>query len=159
MALLATIAWLTVPRLAGWQPQVVLSGSMEPALPVGSVAFVDRRDAAEVRIGDILTFRHPDYPRRLVSHRVVAIDRDARGALSFRTKGDANDSADPWIVSADQVVGVVAFHLPYAGYVHRFVRTPAGFALVVGVPALLVVAGEVGNIARQVRRLKGVPQP
>ena len=158
VVLLATIAWLTVPRVAGWEPQVVLSGSMEPALPVGSVAFLDPRDAAQVRVGDILTFRHPDYPGRLVSHRVVSIETGERGELSIRTKGDANDSADPWVVSADQVVGVVVFHLPYAGYAHRFVRTPAGFGLLIGVPAALVAVGELGNIARQVRRLRRAPQ-
>lgn len=151
--LVATIAWLVVPRFAGWQPQIVLSGSMEPALPVGSVAFVDHRDPERIRVGDILTFRHPDYPGRLVSHRVVDIEGDGPGGLSFRTKGDANETADPWVVSPDQVVGVVKFHLPYAGYAHRFVRTPAGFALLVGVPASLLVLGELANIVREVRKL------
>ncbi len=154
--LVATIAWLVVPRFAGWQPQIVLSGSMEPALPVGSVAFVADRDAEQVRVGDILTFRHPDYPGRLVSHRVVAVNRDERGVVSFRTKGDANDSPDSWTVSADQVVGVVTFHLPYAGYAHRFVRTPTGFGLLVGIPAALLIVGEIGNIVREVRKLRGV---
>lgn len=151
LLLVGVAAWFTAPRLLGWEPEVVLSGSMEPTLPRGSVAFVEPRPPEAVDVGDILTYRHPERPRRLVTHRVVEVVRED-GDLAFRTKGDANDAADRWLVPASNVVGTVRYSLPYIGYVTQRVRTPLGFALAVGLPAALIIVGELRNIARQLSR-------
>lgn len=154
LLLLGAIGWLTVPRALGWRPQVVLSGSMAPAMPAGSVAFVEPRVANEISVGDVLVYRQPQHPDRLVSHRVIAVQREGGAVREIRTKGDANDAQDPWVVHPEDVVGIVRFHIPYTGYVHQFVRTPAGFALLMGLPAMIVVVGEVANIARQIRGMR-----
>lgn len=146
--LLAVIGWSATPRVLGWQPQVVLSGSMEPALSPGSVVFVEPRDAQDVAVGDILTFRHPDNGESLVSHRVMEVTR-VKGSPAFRTKGDANASPDDWLVPAGNVVGTIRYSLPYMGYVTQRARTPLGFALLIGLPAAVVVLRELRNIARQ----------
>ena len=72
---------LSVPKAAGIQPYVVLSGSMEPALQVGSVVWVDVRKT-EAGIGDAVTFERDG---RTVTHRIVG--KTEKGYL---TKGDAN---------------------------------------------------------------------
>lgn len=153
-AFVAVIAWLVAPRLLGWQAEVVLSGSMEPALGTGSVAFVQPKPAEEVKVGDILTFRHPEHPERLVSHRVVEVIA-VQPAPSFRTKGDANDGADSWVVPGDAVIGTVRLDLPYVGYVTREVRRPLGFALLVGLPAAAIIAGEALNLWKAWRKASG----
>ena len=151
LVFLAFIAWFTLPRILGWQPQVVLSGSMEPTLPVGSVAFVEPKTAGQVRVGDVLTFRHPDNPQTRVTHRITEIVRDG-GGLAFKTKGDASQVEDPWLVPAANMVGTVRWDVPYLGYVKNHVQTPWGFLLLVGAPAAYIVLGEVHNIVRQLRR-------
>lgn len=145
------IAWFTVPRLIGLEPQVVLSGSMEPAMPTGSVVFVKDKEAARVRPGDILTFRNPDNPQQRVSHRVTEVVTDANG-LAFRTKGDANETADQWLVPAANVVGTVQWTVPYMGRVTRRVQTPQGFLLVIGLPAAMLIAAEIRNISSEMRK-------
>jgi signal peptidase len=138
-----------IPALRGTRPWVVLSGSMEPEVPVGSLVFVRPGDVASVGVGDIITF---DVPRSAngrggvpTTHRVVGVDRDGSG-LAFQTKGDANATEDPWTVPADSVRGRALFAVPYLGFVSVFVRSPFGFVLLVVVPALLLVAGEIREI-------------
>ena len=91
--LLAFIGWVTLPRILNLQAVVVLTGSMEPDLPIGSIAFVEKTGARDIALGDVLTFYRPDVPQRvLVTHRVVAIERQA-GQPAFRTRGDADTTA------------------------------------------------------------------
>src|SRR5437868_2450342 len=89
----AGAALLFVPRLLGWQVDTVLSGSMTPAYPVGSVLFVKPLSPAAVDVGDIITFRTGAGDGTPVSHRVVSVERSSNG-LAFVTKGDANEEPD-----------------------------------------------------------------
>jgi signal peptidase len=155
---LAFIAWFTVPRYLGVRPQVVLSGSMEPTLRTGGVAFVEPRRADEIAVGDILTFKRPGKPDVLVTHRVTGI-LDEQGGLIFKTKGDANDVEDDWSVPAANVVGTVRWDVPYLGYVTDKVRTGQGFMLIIGLPAALIVLGELQNIARELRKPRKRDEP
>ncbi|UNX55354.1 signal peptidase I [Georgenia sp. TF02-10] len=122
LALVAALAlaMVIVPRVMGWVPLTILSGSMEPTIPTGSqvvVAPVEGADgAAGVQVGDVITVMpYPD-DDTLVTHRVVARTEAADGAVALTTQGDANASADPWTVTGTQLRGVVRYHVPYAGY-------------------------------------------
>jgi signal peptidase len=77
---------------------VVLSGSMTPAMPVGSLAVVRSTDPEEVLIGDAITFSSQAYAEVLITHRVVEIVADKSGSPRFRTKGDANEEDDSYLV-------------------------------------------------------------
>ncbi|WP_127131095.1 signal peptidase I [Georgenia sp. SYP-B2076] len=109
-----------IPRLMGWVPLTILTGSMEPTIPTGSQVVVETiegdDDAALLAIGDVITFMpRPDDPT-LVTHRIVGRTQSSDGAVSFTTQGDANNAADPWTLTATQIRGVVEYHVPYAGY-------------------------------------------
>jgi signal peptidase len=147
---LAVAAIIVLPRAAGWTTLVVLSGSMEPAMPVGGLAFVEPGDADEIEAGDVVTYPRPDKPETLVSHRVVAVS-DQLGELTLWTKGDANESNDAWAVPADQAVGRVRFTLPYLGHVSQRMQTPRGYLSVLAIPAALVILVESVNIIRTLR--------
>lgn len=138
----AAIAAALLPHL-GWRIDTVVSGSMEPQIPVGSVLVTRPVADGEVGIGDIVTFLSPA-GEHFISHRVIAVEgyREVR----FRTKGDANDGADPFTVSADAVAGKVWFHVPYAGYFCSFVKTPLGFILAIIMPGLALIALELKAI-------------
>lgn len=118
LALLAVLAALVVvPRVLGWAPLTVLTGSMEPTVPTGSqvvVAPVD--DVAALEVGDVITVMPFPDDLTLVTHRVVARTDTADGP-SFVTQGDANDVADAWEVTETQIRGEVRYWLPVAGYV------------------------------------------
>ncbi|MDP5228627.1 MULTISPECIES: signal peptidase I [Arthrobacter] len=112
----------------GIRPQAVVSGSMEPTLPTGSLILVKPEPVVDVRAGDIVTAALPD-GRGTVTHRVVALDKDRNGVTSLTLKGDANLADDP----VPYPVATVGKHLatiPGLGTLALAFRTPAGLAAV-----------------------------
>lgn len=103
-------------------PYVVMSGSMEPALPVGSICLVDCQ-AIYPDAGEIISYKAGD---SIVTHRVKAVTKDG-----YVTKGDANDCMDPAAVKQKQVIGTCKGNIPYLGYVVMFLRTAKGIAITV----------------------------
>jgi signal peptidase len=150
---MTAVGLLVIPRLANWTVLVVLSGSMEPVMPTGGLALVEPVDAAAIKVGDVVTFPIPDHPGALVSHRVTAIELDA-GIPVLLTKGDANETPDAWRTPASSVSGKVAVTVPYLGHAAQLMRTPGGFLLVLIVPAMLIVLGELGTIAQELRKMR-----
>ena len=151
-AVMGLMALMVGPRLLGWRGVIVLSGSMEPALKVGGLAFVEpTTDAESVQVGDIIAFRSLKNPNQQISHRVIEIVNDADG-LRFRTKGDNSELPDQQLVPADNLLGKVRFHLPYLGYAADKLRHRESFYLFLGIPAGLLVINEIFNIWRGLRR-------
>ncbi|PYG00985.1 signal peptidase I [Georgenia satyanarayanai] len=117
VALLALLgALILVPRLLGWAPLTVLSGSMEPTIPTGSQVVISPvADVESLEVGDVVTVMpYPDDPT-LVTHRIVARAETPAGP-TFTTQGDANDVVDPWEVTETQLRGEVRYWVPAAGY-------------------------------------------
>lgn len=120
--LLLAAACVLIPSWCGLKAMAVISGSMEPTIPVGSMVYVKEIAATGLKQGDICTYRLQTKPA-LVTHRVVQVDNVHQTLL---TQGDANAQPDPK-VNFDQVVGRVMFHLPGAGWWVLGLRTPLGF--------------------------------
>lgn len=113
---LAIVATVLVPRLIGAEPYTVVSSSMEPAIPVGSIVVAQEVSEGQVQFDDIVTYQLESGEPQTVTHRVVAVDI-VEGETRYRTQGDANDSADADPVRPEQVRGKVIYHVPYLGYV------------------------------------------
>lgn len=138
----AAVAVSVVPAVTGATALTVLSGSMEPTLPVGSVAVVRTQPIDQIRPGNVITFtdRDPDSPAtRVVTHRVVSVEQGT-GSLTFHTKGDANNTPDQHPTVAADVHGVLWYSVPVAGWLRQFLISPAGLFYLAGV-VLLMVAG------------------
>jgi len=148
LAVLLLMFVLIVPLVFSGRVAVVLSSSMEPEMPVGSLAITMPVAPEEVKVSDIISFIPYWDPDVTVSHRVVEILTD--GELAFRTKGDASEDIDPWKVPGEEASGKVVFNIPYLGYlvnaVLRYVRTWQGLILLVVVPSLVLVGGTVRSI-------------
>lgn len=138
--LLPLATFLVATWLLGFQLQAVLSGSMAPTYPVGSLLVVGPIDASDVRAGMPLVFEDPVEPGRIVTHRVVGdVPADAS---AFRTRGDANTSNDPVAIPARLVRGRVLWSVAGLGAVLEWLRWPNGFLLLVGAPAVLLALTE-----------------
>jgi signal peptidase len=132
------------PRF-GWEVDVVLSGSMEPQLHTGGLVVTRPAKPENIVPGDIITFYAP-VTHKVTTHRVIEIENSP--TLAFRTKGDANEEADPSPVPAGSVRGVVCFSIPGIGYFTRFVKTLPGLLLCLCLPGLVIIITEVRNIRR-----------
>jgi len=153
--LLPLATFLVVTWLLGWQLQAVLSGSMSPTYPVGSLLVVGQIDASDVRAGMPIVFEDPLEPGRIVTHRVVAPVPD--DASAFRTRGDANAAADPAAVPARLVRGRVLWSVSGLGTALDWLRWPNGFLLLVAVPALLLAVTEVRDRRRTIPQAPAEP--
>jgi signal peptidase len=122
----------------------VLSGSMEPAIPVGSIVLIKPVDIANLKSGDVICYRASD--TMLVTHRIIEVKESG-----FVTQGDANEEADIKTVNNRDVVGSVVLTVPFIGYLGSFVRTPIGFLLLLVLPACAVIIIEIRSIIAQKR--------
>ena len=141
VAAFATAAMMLLPALLGYERYVVTGGSMAGTLDRGSIAFDRPVPVADLRVGDVITYQPP--PGRtssaLVTHRIVWAGRDRAGRRTFRTKGDANPSADPWRFTLTRPTQArVAFHVPYAGYPLAALAIRPLRMLFIGLPALMI---------------------
>lgn len=127
-----------VPTIGGYAPLIVLTGSMEPEIKSGDLIIVKQIEQGDVQVGDVIAFFDPaGNGTSIVTHRVIEIvDGEA---LSFRTQGDANNTADRLPVPAEKLVGVYRSRIPGMGDVAMFMQTTAGLILCVFVPLLLLV--------------------
>jgi signal peptidase len=147
---LAAATLLVLPKAMGWHGVIVLTGSMEPTLDAGGVAFVDPVRPEHVRRGDVITFTRPS-SRQQVTHRVVEVVATPDGP-QYRTKGDANDIPDNWVVTPRQLVGKVRLALPHlAGAVSLLIDNRTLLGVLMAVPAAFLVADEVRRWRRERR--------
>ena len=108
--LLICVAIIGVPRLFGVYEFNVLTGSMTPTYPPGTLVFVQEKDPASIRPGEVVSYIM-DEELNIITHRVVSNNYDDK---TLTTRGDANVSNDAPILYQN-VVGVVGFAIPYVG--------------------------------------------
>lgn len=156
---LAIAAAVTAPTLLGHQSFVVLSGSMEPAISTGDIVVVEKIAPTEARIGDVVSFRSPDVPGKIITHRVVDV-RAARDELRFLTKGDANNATEQWSIARTGTIGRAQYRVPKLGYVTNRVGSAYGRLAFIVVPALLLAVIELRRIwSREETETVDAPRP
>ena len=99
-----------LPRVLGMHSFAIVTGSMEPNLPTGSLVYAEPVGGSSLEVGDVAVFwRDSD----VIVHRVDSINADDHELI---TKGDANAGVDVRPVPYSNVVGRVVLCVPYAGY-------------------------------------------
>lgn len=120
-------------RLFGVDILTILSPSMEPNYPTGSLIYLVEVNPATLEVDDVITYRISD--TMTATHRIKEIipDEDDPSVLRFRTKGDNNDDYDGKLVEFGQVEGKVVFCIPYLGYLAMYIQTPPGLYVAIGI--------------------------
>jgi signal peptidase len=142
VAAIAAFLFLAVgPRILGYQTSTMLTGSMSPLINPGDVVVTVPVAVQNLKLGDIITYHIPVEDQRVETHRIIDLTVNNQGTATVRTKGDANNGADPWTatLAAGQVDRQV-FTVPYLGNAIRALRDPVVLkVLMYGAPAALVV--------------------
>ena len=130
-------------QIGGFSLFRVVTGSMEPTLPVGSLLLCRQTDIDEIEQGDIICFvsRSPEMMGKVITHRVVSIYDDGAGKILLETKGDANLSADGEFVTANNLIGRVNHYEKDGSFMPSLINLltdKVGFFLLILFPTLLV---------------------
>lgn len=151
LAVVAVALPFSVPKLFGYQIYNVLTPSMVPAMPVGSVIYVARCEPQALERGDIITFRLSQATGLVETHRVVENDTQAQQLI---TKGDANALPDVDPVSYERVVGKVVLCIPALGTVSELIHSAPGIAACVAIFALAFLLWTLADKSKKRERSK-----
>lgn len=115
----------------GYPVLVIVGGSMEPAIHLGAAAILERVDADQIAVGDVVSFKTGQ--QTTFTHRVTRIAQRDDG-IYFETKGDANETIDPVLSPSWSMLGRVSSSIPYAGYLLAWMSIPVAvmFMLLLG---------------------------
>lgn len=129
-----TVGTILIPKILGYESFYVVSGSMAPTIPVDSMIYVKETEPEGLEAGDIIAYNSNGVT---VTHRITENDTLNR---EFHTKGDGNEIEDMRTVRYDDLIGEVAFHVPYMGILGVYLNTVLGRILFVlfGVTGLVL---------------------
>ncbi len=155
VVLLLALVVIVVPKVAGATPMTILTTSMEPKLPPGTLIVVKPTSIDQIRVGDVMTYQIRSGDPAVISHRVISINASSDGTKSFITKGDNNAEADPPVAEV-QVRGVVWYSVPWIGYVNSAMNgpdrswiVPVIAVILLGYAAYMITSGAIGAARRR----------
>ena len=137
------------PSFAGYNLMIVLSPSMEDTIMEGDLILVKNAAPEDIvgesaegkQDGTIISFFDPDSKSNAVlTHRCVEVTTDKNGDLAFVTKGDANNSKDPSLAPATNLIGTYVTRFAGFGSVAMWLQTTPGLIVCVAVPVVLLIA-------------------
>lgn len=137
---------LTLPKAFGYQMYTVISGSMEPALPVGSLVYVKYQEPESIEKKDIIAFYGSNESSSIITHRVV-YNKKLSG--EFVTKGDANKEKDMNPISYNQYMGKVVLMIPVIGGVAQTLTTGSGKIVLFSFIGLILLLEIFGNVLQK----------
>ena len=139
---------LTVPRVMGYQIYSVVTGSMEPEIPVGSMVYVKSIAPKELKEKDVVAFYGGRDTNAIITHRVVHNNLISGQII---TKGDANKTADMNPVSYSDVIGIVEYTIPKAGALAQIFTSTQGKIATAGVVGASVLLHIVASLFERKR--------
>lgn len=104
-----------LPALGGGTAYTILTGSMKPSMPPGTVVVVRPTPVDQIRTGDVITYQIESGESTVATHRVISVQTTLDGKTQLITQGDANNAPDPNPVLPVQVKGVRWYAVPYVG--------------------------------------------
>lgn len=124
---------IVLPNMIGYKVFTVVSGSMEPTIPTGSLIYVKGIEPDTIKAEDVIAFYGIGENSGVVTHRVVSNNVSEK---SIVTKGDANEKHDVNPVDYNRVIGIVVNHMPLIGYWAKLFLTPVGKLIAIFIIAL-----------------------
>lgn len=120
------------PKFFGYKPYVILTNSMVPTLPVGSLVIdhaIDEDDP--IPENTPITFKAVLQGKEVfVTHYFRYIDT-SDGYNRYMTQGEGYQEGqyDEFEIHREDIVGTYAFHIPYLGRVAMFLQSPAALTM------------------------------
>ena len=119
-----------MPDFLGYTPYMIISGSMEPKIPVNSIIVTKKVDKDKIEVGDIVSYI-PKNSNIIVTHRVVKMTYlpTENTEILYEMKGDNNKYSDEFLISFSQIKGKYIFTIPILGNIVSLAKTPQGIVI------------------------------
>lgn len=144
LMLLVTFLSTTVNKeqasLLGYRFFIVRSDSMRPFFQAGDLTITKEVDTTLLNQGDVIAFRSIDPMNygEVITHRILECTQ-YQGEDAFVTSGDATGIEDAYPVPAGRVLGLYQGIVPNAGFLFQFLKTPAGYCVLIFLPLFLLM--------------------
>jgi signal peptidase I len=153
LAILAALVLVVLPAATGSGTYTILTSSMSPHYPPGTLMVVKPETFDRLRPGDVITYQIESGRPEVVSHRIVSMAVGQDGETTLVTQGDNNSEPDAEPVREVQVRGKLFFAVPYVGHVASWLghqeRGVVGQALAVALIGYGVCAFVSAGVARR----------
>ena len=151
LIVLALFALLViVPKVLGATPLTVLTSSMEPRLPPGTLIVVGPVNTDDLSIGDVATYQITSGQPDVITHRIIAISSSTDESRSFQFQGDNNSLPDSDLVQSAQIQGRLWYAVPWIGFANSAVNGTSR-ALIVPAVAVALLGYSVVMLAGGIR--------
>lgn len=139
----------------GYKPFIVLSDSMQEDFEVGDMVVSKEVDPATLKEGDIITFKSIDPANYggVMTHKIREITT-YEDELAFITYGTTTGADDAYPVPADNVIGKYMFKLPNMGYFFEFLKSTAGYFLLIFTPFMILIILQAVKFFRLLKRYR-----
>lgn len=129
--------------VAGFSLFRVVTGSMEPEIPVGSLIISKEVDIEQIEAGDIVNFKSKESGMLglVITHRVIQVHEDSNGRILLETKGDANRYADGFFVEEANLIGKTVSYTKRGNLIAgilSLLTNKVGFLACIVVPCLMI---------------------
>lgn len=133
--------------VGGFRMFSVATGSMIPVYEVGDVLISKEIDGEDINVGDDLIYqgKKGSFAGKIVTHRVISIEKQEDGNYKIITQGVANNAADPEI-NQTQVYGKVICNVKILGLIGKLVRNVYTFYFILLIPVAVLIVKNVRNI-------------
>lgn len=133
--------------IGGIRMFTVATGSMKPVYEVGDVLISKEISPEEIKVGDDIVYRgeKSSFRGKIITHRVISIEKQEDGNYKIITKGTANQQEDPEI-SQTQVYGKIIYKVQSLSYIGRLIQNIYVFYFIIFVPIGLLIYKQIKNI-------------
>ena len=125
----------------------VATGSMVPVYNVGDVLISKEIDPEKIKVGDDIVYqgKKGSYNGKVITHRVISIEKQEDENYKIITQGVANNAQDPEI-DQTQVYGKIIYKVHILSFLAKLTRNIYVFYFIIFIPVAILVYKNVKNM-------------
>lgn len=127
----------------------VATGSMVPVYNVGDILISKEVEPDKLKVGDDIVYQGEkgSFNGKVVTHRIISIEKQEDGNYKIITQGVANNAQDPEI-NQTQVYGKIIYKAHILGLIQKIVKNIYVFYFIIFIPVIILVYKNVKNIMK-----------
>lgn len=128
----------------------IVTESMVPKYKVGDILISKSTSLDKIKVGDDIVYlgNKDTFTGKVVTHRVIDIEKNEDGTYLFHTKGIANTAEDP-VVSGSQIYGVIIYKTVILSFISKIINNLYGFYFLIFTPLTILIVVKIIKIYQE----------